>query len=667
MKPSPANLEEKIKLLEGPIVVFGAGGFLGANLIRRLLESRSDAYAVTHQGFVPWRLIGLPTTNILRCDITNQAETQHLFEEYGFRTIFNLAAYGGYARQNDPQTIFRTNLFGLMNILNGAETKGFAALVHAGSSSEYGENSAAPNESAELLPNSYYSVSKTSAATLLKYLAHSKSLPVINLRYYSIYGPWEEPDRLIPTLLSNAQKGELPPLVDPDISRDFVYVDDAVEATILAASEGIRHHAGGSLNIATGKKTTIREIVDVVKDIYGMSSEPKWASMQNRNWDLRDWYGNPSLAKEILGWQARTLLREGIVRTREWVNRQPPPPEVAKLVPIKQAPRLSAVVACYKDAQAIPIMYERLKAVFQKLKVDYEILFVNDASPDNTDRVLSELSARDHHVIAIEHSRNFGSQSAFISGMRVSTGDAIILLDGDLQDPPELIASFYEQWAAGYEVIYGRRIRREMSWLNNLCYQAFYRILRGLSYVSIPVDAGDFSLMDRKVVNEILALPEADQFLRGLRAWVGFRQVGVDYIRPERMFGRSTNNLRKNFWWARKALFSFSFAPLEFILYLGFGLTALSFVLVVIQIISKIFWPNIPHGITTIIVLILFFGGVQMLTMAILGEYLSKVFEETKRRPKFIRKAIRFGGQHLTSAEEINEFVQARAQPLETL
>src|SRR5258708_29663058 len=206
-----------------------------------------------------------------------------------------------------------------------------------------------------------------------------------------------------------------------------------------------------------------------------------------------------------------------------------------------------------------------------------------------------------------------------------------------------------------------------MSWLNNLCYQAFYRILRALSYVPLPVDAGDFSLMDRKVVNDILVLPEADPFLRGLRAWVGFRQVGVDYVRPERMFGRSTNNLRKNFWWARKALFSFSFAPLEFILYLGFGLTFLSCVLVIIQIISKIFWPNIPHGITTIIILILFFGGVQMLTMAILGEYLSKIFEETKRRPKFIRKAIRFGGQHLTSADEIKEFVQSRTHPVEGL
>jgi nucleoside-diphosphate-sugar epimerase/glycosyltransferase involved in cell wall biosynthesis len=660
-----ADIKETIRSLEGPIVVFGAGGFFGANLLRALLVERSDVYGVTHQTFIPWRLIGLPTANILQCDITQQAQTQRLFDEFGFRSIFCLAAYGGYARQNDAQKIFQTNLIGLMNILSGAEVKGFSALVHAGSSSEYGENSAAPSETAELRPNSYYSVSKTSAAHLLSFLARTKSLPVINLRYYSLYGPWEESDRLVPTLLTHAQNGDLPPLVDPEISRDFVYVEDAVNATLLAATEGIRQRPGGSLNISTGKKTTIREIVREVKELYRISKEPQWATMQNRKWDLRDWYGNPELAKKILGWQATTTLREGLLRTRQWFDRKIDQPDIAKLVPIKRAPRISAIIACYKDGQAIPIMYDRLKTVFQKLKVDYEIIFVNDASPDQSDLVLTELTNRDHHVIAIEHSRNFGSQSAFVSGMRVSTGDAIILLDGDLQDPPELIARFYEQWAAGYEVIYGRRVHRETSRWNNFCYRTFYRLLGHLSYVPIPVDAGDFSLMDRKVVNEILSLPEADQFLRGLRAWVGFKQIGVDYIRPERMFGRSTNNLRKNFWWARKALFSFSFAPLEFMLYFGMALTFVSFLLMLVQIVAKLMRPDVPHGLTTIIVLILFFGGVQMLTISILGEYLGKVLEETKRRPKFIRKAIRFGGNHLTTAAAINEFVDARSRVAE--
>lgn len=163
---------------------------------------------------------------------------------------------------------------------------------------------------------------------------------------------------------------------------------------------------------------------------------------------------------------------------------------------------------------------------------------------------------------------------------------------------------------------------------------------RSVSYVPMPLDAGDFSLMDRKVVDELIKLPETDQFLRGLRAWVGFKQTGVDYIRPERMFGVTTNNMRKNFSWARKAIFSFSFVPLELITYLGVFLTIFSFVAIIIQIILYFAMPGNPHGITTIIVLILFFGGLQMLGISVLGEYQGKILEETKRRPKFIRRNI---------------------------
>ena len=156
----------------------------------------------------------------------------------------------------------------------------------------------------------------------------------------------------------------------------------------------------------------------------------------------------------------------------------------------------------------------------------------------------------------------------------------------------------------------------------------------------IPLDAGDFSLMDRKVVNELVKMPETDQFMRGLRAWVGFKQTGVDYRRPERMFGVTTNNWRKNIAWARKAIFSFSYVPLEFLTFVGVALTGFSFVAIVVQIILYFKNPNIPHGIPTIICLILFFGGIQMLAIAILGEYQGKILEETKKRPKFIRKNI---------------------------
>lgn len=323
---------------------------------------------------------------------------------------------------------------------------------------------------------------------------------------------------------------------------------------------------------------------------------------------------------------------------------------------------LSAVITCYKDGQAIPLMHARLTTVFSALGVDYEIIFVNDGSPDDAASVLQALTLQDDHVIAIEHSRNFGSQNAFVSGMQIATGDAVILLDGDLQDPPELIADFFVKWREGNDVVYGRRARREGSALLEWCCAAFYRVFRAISSVPMPLDAGDFALMDRKVVNEMLALPEADQFLRGLRAWVGFKQVGVDYVRPQRRFGRSTHSFLANIWWAKKGIFSFSFAPIELLGYLGAALTSLAFLAGIYLGVDIVRHPELPHGMSIIIVLIAFFGSLNLLAIGLLGEYLIKIFEETKRRPKFIRKAIRHGDRLLSDASDIEGFVRLRSQ-----
>jgi len=313
---------------------------------------------------------------------------------------------------------------------------------------------------------------------------------------------------------------------------------------------------------------------------------------------------------------------------------------------------LSAVITCYKDAEAIPVMHARLSAVLSALNVNYEIIFVNDASPDAADSVLQGLVATDERVIAIEHSRNFGSQSAFLSGMQVAIGDAIVLLDGDLQDPPELIAEFYAEWRRGNDVVYGRRGQREGSALLAFLCRVFYRIFRGISYVPIPLDAGDFALMDRRVVNELLALPETDQFLRGLRAWVGFKQTGVDYVRPERVFGRSTHGFLANVWWAKKGIFSFSFAPIAALGYLAVALTVLSSLVGAYQVLEAINHPDQRHESALLIVVVMFFGSLNLLGVAIVGEYLVKVFEEAKRRPKFIRKAIRQGGKRFGTPRE---------------
>lgn len=303
--------------------------------------------------------------------------------------------------------------------------------------------------------------------------------------------------------------------------------------------------------------------------------------------------------------------------------------------------KISAVIACYRDAPAVPQMHERLTAVFTKIGVDYEIIFVNDASPDNAREVLKALAGSDPHVTVINHTRNFGSQSAFTSGMRLATGDAVVLLDGDLQDPPELIESFCEKWAQGYDVVYGVRAKREASRLLQVAYKGFYRLFRATSYVSIPLDAGDFSLIDRRVVDALNAMPETNRFMRGLRAWVGFNQIGVPYHRAERPFGASTNSLLRNLGWARKAILSFSYAPLDLITILAIVMCGLSLLLIVGQIAARILAPSlVPTGFTTLIVLILFMGGIQMLCISILGAYMAHLYDEVKRRPPYIRESV---------------------------
>jgi len=305
-----------------------------------------------------------------------------------------------------------------------------------------------------------------------------------------------------------------------------------------------------------------------------------------------------------------------------------------------QKPKISAIVACYKDEQAIPIMYKRLKNVFKKLNIGYEIIFVNDGSPDNTEGVLLNLVKNDPSVIAINHSRNFGSQMAFTSGMDIATGEAVVLMDGDLQDPPEIIEKFYKKWREGYDVVYGIRVKRKAPISIQILSKVFYRIFNKLSYIPIPLDAGDFSLISRNVVDILKKFPERDRFIRGLRAWVGFRQTGIPYIRPERIYGKSTNNLLKNLDWAIKGIFSFSYAPLRFMTLLSLLAFFIASLGMIIQIILRILLPNTPQGITTVLVVVLFLGSIQLLGIAILGEYIGKIFEEIKQRPRFIVKSV---------------------------
>ncbi len=301
--------------------------------------------------------------------------------------------------------------------------------------------------------------------------------------------------------------------------------------------------------------------------------------------------------------------------------------------------KISVIPICYKDEASVREMHRRVSEVMRGLTPNYEIIYVNDCSPDNALSILRELAATDPHLTVISHARNFGSHMAFTSGLKYCTGDAAVLLDGDLQDPPELISAFVEKWLAGYHVVYGVRTTREEGRLIHLLRKAFYRLWQRLSYIAVPVDAGDFSLLDRRAIDALNAMPEQDRFLRGMRAWVGFRQTGVPYHRLPRFDGRRpSSSLRGYVWYAKTGIMSFSRAPLELLGYLGLFFTLLSFVAIIGYTIAWFALPaeKSPPGLLTLYILLLFFGGVQLLSISIVGEYVGKTFEESKRRPHYI-------------------------------
>jgi dolichol-phosphate mannosyltransferase len=636
------NLSSDIALLRGPILITGAAGFVGANLFLKIFAVRQDVYALVHRD-KSWRLADVPDSNVLHVDVNDPAALTHVLDTLAPQTVFDCVAYGAYSFEQDPSLIYQTNFNSIVSITSLLARRSLSAFVHAGSSSEYGMNSAAPSEDGHCEPNSHYAVSKFAVAEYLKYMGKMHNFPCANLRLYSVYGPLEDGSRLVPNLLRHAISGTLPPFVEPETSRDFVHVDDVCAAFIAAAVRMNPSLYGESFNIGTGNKTTIRELAEMTRELFDVAEAPRFGSMEGRSWDMPDWFADPGKAKQLLGWEANIALADGLRATSKWVQTLSADElaQRSKRTANKRKRSVSAIIACYKDEPAIPIMYRRLTDTFQKLEIDYEIIFVNDCSPDNSAEVIREISSKDPKVVGISHSRNFGSQMAFRSGMELSTKDSVVLLDGDLQDPPELIEAFYAKWEEGYDVIYGNRVRREMPWHWGLMYKAFYRVFAAFSYVNIPLDAGDFSLIDRKVVNWLLSCPERDLFMRGLRAYVGFRQTGVPYERPERMFGVTTNSFTKNIDWAKKGIFSFSNVPLTMLTSAGLALFSFSVVAAIVIAILRIAVPDIaPRGVTTMLIAILMFGSMNLFGIGLVGEYIGKIMIEVKGRPRLIRAAL---------------------------
>jgi polyisoprenyl-phosphate glycosyltransferase len=305
-------------------------------------------------------------------------------------------------------------------------------------------------------------------------------------------------------------------------------------------------------------------------------------------------------------------------------------------------PVVSIVVPLYNEAGNVRPLLERLGAVTARLgdEADFEIVLVNDGSTDGTLAAIREEMRRRPHVVLVNLSRNFGHQLAATAGLEIAAGDAMVLMDGDLQDPPELIEAFLRKWRQGYDVVYAvRRTRQGESRFKVFTARVFYRIIKRLTKISIPLDAGDFRLMSRRVVEALRRSPERHRFLRGMVSWVGFNQVSVEYDRDVRHAGTTKYPIAKMVRFAMDGITSFSDIPLRFASYFGFTVSAIAFIYALIVIAFKLFSLNPPAytpGWASTIVAVLFLGGVQLMSLGILGEYLGRVYDEVKGRPLYL-------------------------------
>jgi glycosyltransferase involved in cell wall biosynthesis len=300
------------------------------------------------------------------------------------------------------------------------------------------------------------------------------------------------------------------------------------------------------------------------------------------------------------------------------------------------SPELSVVIPIYNEEENLSELYSRLVRVLDDTRTDFEIVLVDDGSRDKSVQILEELEASDKRVSVIELARNFGHQVAITAGLDFARGRAIAVMDADLQDPPEVLPKFIAKWREGHDVVYAIREHRKEGWLKRTGYSAFYRLLRHVSNINIPLDAGDFCVMDRRVVDLLKRMPERNRFVRGIRSWVGLNQVGLPFERRARHAGTSKYTIGRLMLLALDGLISFSYVPLRIITALGLSVSFVSLFLAVFFFVKKLLYGLSPPGYASLIVSIFFLAGIQLVTLGVIGEYVGRIFEEAKRRPMYI-------------------------------
>ncbi len=300
-------------------------------------------------------------------------------------------------------------------------------------------------------------------------------------------------------------------------------------------------------------------------------------------------------------------------------------------------PVVSVVAPVFNEEEILPEFYRRMRAALDRTGEAWELVLINDGSRDRSPAIMRELHAADPRVKVVSFARNFGHQIAITAGMDYAAGDAVVIIDSDLQDPPETILDLLAKWREGYEVIYAVRSERQgETWFKEFTAKVFYRLIYSITDIKMPLDTGDFRLMDRKVVDALKTMREKHRFMRGLSVWVGFRQTGVNYVRAERFAGETKYPLKKMLRFALDGITSFSYLPLQLATYVGFAAAGISVLGIIVAIILRLLGHDALKGQATTLVSVLFLGGVQLIFLGIIGEYLGRIYDEVKGRPLYI-------------------------------
>jgi dolichol-phosphate mannosyltransferase len=302
-----------------------------------------------------------------------------------------------------------------------------------------------------------------------------------------------------------------------------------------------------------------------------------------------------------------------------------------------ESPKISIIAPIFNEAENIPELYRRICEVLDPTGESWEIVMIDDGSTDGSTDLIRELRDRDPRVVPVIFARNFGHQIAVTAGLDYAKGDAVVIIDSDLQDPPEVILDLIEKWKEGYEVVFAVRTEREgETWFKEFTASLFYRLIYRITDVDIPMDTGDFRLLDRKVVNVMGQMRERHRFLRGMSVWVGFKQTGVEYKRAARFSGETKYPLKKMLKFATDAITSFSYFPLQLAMYIGFISAGISILAIPIVVIMRLAGSQAFFGQATTLIAVLFLGGVQLISLGILGEYIGRLYDEAKGRPLYI-------------------------------